>query len=58
VTISATPPASIASPVTIRRRSDDSDMAVSSRIALTGAMRAARLAGRYAATVVTTMPTA
>ncbi len=44
-------------PTSMRRRSDVSVRATSSRIAATGAMCEARRAGRYAATMVTTTPT-
>ena len=56
-TIAAAPTAISTKPATTRRRSDDSGSATSSRSAATGGIREARLAGRYAATIVTTSPT-
>ncbi len=57
MSIRPAPPTSIATPATSRLRSVDSGMAMSSRSAVTGAIRAARRAGRYAASVVTPTPT-
>jgi len=56
--ISAAPTAVSTAPPSFRRRSDDSRMVTSSRIAAIGGTLAARRAGRYPATRVTTTPTA
>ena len=56
--ISAAPARVSTEPIPIRIRSDRCGIATSSRIAATGGIFAARRAGKYAATTVTTTPTA